>query len=192
MEEAELRLPSMTQDQKRRIKYTQLPGKRDQLPGALTPAQITSQSIDMTFRFERLLAGTYESNIDNCLCELQFSFIAFLVGHCHDSFEQWKNLVHLICNCEALIDKFSAFYIDFIAVIYYQLKELPQDFFIDLSSRENFLTVCLHNLVDNVGACACVELKEKCAKFKAFLGDYFKIDFDAEPDEYAPTVCDDN
>jgi len=33
-------------------------------------------------------------------------------------------------------------------------------------------------------------LNEKCDKFKNFLEEKFKFNFDLEPDEYAPVICD--
>ena len=82
---------------------------------------------------------------------------------------------------------------------------MPQDFFTDIITSNNFLIVNLHNLFNNI---KCVfdlysstreleenssqlitSLNEKCDKFKNFLEEKFKFNFDLEPDEYAPVVC---
>ncbi len=141
----------------------------------------------MTHKFELM----YNTDTDKCLCEIQFAFITFLIGHCYDSFEQWKRLINIVCNCQALVSKHTQFYIDLISIVYYQLKEMPQDLFVDITitTKDNFLIVCLHNLIENLMSTnGCDELKNKCKKFKIFLNDYFEHDVSMEPDEYAPVV----
>ncbi len=72
---------------------------------------------------------------------------------------------------------------------------MPEDFFIDIISKDNFLTVNLHNLFDNINDATQAsdselnKLKEKSEKFKNYLSQRFAIDFEQEPDEYAPVVC---
>ena len=64
------------------------------------------------------------------LGEMQFAFVSFLLGENLDSFEQWKRMVNLICNCEkGVLDKPDFFY-KAVPVLYEQLKQLPKDFFV--------------------------------------------------------------
>ena len=43
---------------------------------------------------------------EEALAELQFSFVCFLVGQHYDSFENWKQILKLFCQCDkALSDK---------------------------------------------------------------------------------------
>ena len=83
-------------------------------------------------------------------------------------------------------------YLDLIQVLYFQLKEIPEDFFIDIITSNNFLIICLHNLFDNIENAEndehLVKLKEKARKFRKYLKEEL-FDFDNEPDEYAPTIC---
>ena len=85
----------------------------------------------------------------------------------YDAFEHWKKLVNLLCSSEdALLthtELFSSFicklnlcitlFVELtciflhifirVAVLHFQLKEVPDDFFVDIVSRNNFLTVTL-------------------------------------------------
>ena len=158
----------------------------------------------MSYRLEKLIEQQKQLEIEpnelNVICELQFSFICFLVGQVLDAFEQWKSLLSLLCNCEVSIKNRVKFFQELVNVMYFQLKEMPEDFFIDIISKDNFLTVNLHNLFDNINSIVnenldktdCTELNNlhnKCIKFRNFLSQRFKIDFDQEPDEYAPFIC---
>jgi A1 cistron-splicing factor AAR2 len=79
-------------------------------------------------------------------------------------------------------------------VLYFQLKELPEDFFVDITTQDNFLTVNLHNLFDNINDTSQLEdisfknLRDKSNKFKNFLEQRFQINFETCPDEYAPVL----
>lgn len=73
------------------------------------------------------------------------------MGENLESFEQWKNLVHLLCNCEtALRDPIlskNLFY-RFIPVLYEQLRQLPKDFFTDDLSKVSFINDSLNTFFD--------------------------------------------
>ncbi len=149
----------------------------------------------MSSRFEVFIQNS-DKNEMNILCELQFAFICFLIGQSYDAFEQWKSLVSLLSNCDKALVKHASFFIEYLNVLYFQLKEMPEDFFIDIISKENFLTVNLHNFFSNINDATevnskCLELvrlKEKSEKFKNYLTQRFDINFEEEPDEYAPVV----
>ncbi|GFP78826.1 protein aar2 homolog [Phtheirospermum japonicum] len=69
-------------------------------------------AIFQTQLLESILMKEYGGDEDALLAELQFAFIAFLMGQSLEAFMQWKLLVSLLLGCiEA-----------FIKVIYYQLK----------------------------------------------------------------------
>ncbi len=148
----------------------------------------------MSSRLETLIQDSDRDEL-NVLCELQLAFVCFLIGQVYDAFEQWKSLVSLLCNCDRAIVRRASFFTEFLSVLYFQLKEMPEDFFIDIISKDNFLTVNLHNLFDNINDATQAsdselsKLKEKSEKFKNYLSQRFAIDFEQEPDEYAPVVC---
>ena len=191
IQEAESRLPNMTHQKGTNINFSQIPSKH--YPQGTHPTKITQSSIDLSDRLEQLIL-IQDSNEKNVLCELQFSFVCFLIGQVYDAFEQWKNLVNLLCNCERAVLKYPHVFTDLINILYFQLKEMPDDFFVDVISKENFLTVNLHNLFENIrDACLLDEstlksLNEKNNKFKNYLQQRFSFDFDSCPDEYQPVV----
>ena len=82
------------------------------------------------------------------LGELQFAFIAFLIGQDAEGFEAWKALTTLLCSCVSALQTRHALYERWVAVFAAQLAELPRDFFIDVLSGENFLGPSLQRLFD--------------------------------------------
>lgn len=204
LSEAEKLLPKMTHEPGTNIRFTEIPS--DYIPADLKPQELTKYSIDTSYKFQKLLenqkitSGLSDTNDFTILCELQFAFICFLIGQVYDAFHQWKTITSLLCNCDTAIKKHLGVFTEFINVLYFQLKEMPEDFFIDIIAKDNFLTVNLHNLFDNINGLKneCTDsddlkqiqiLQDKTRKFKNYLTQRFNIDFEEEPDEYAPTVC---
>ncbi|KAF8407680.1 hypothetical protein HHK36_006815 [Tetracentron sinense] len=74
--------------------------------------ELTSLNLDKTQLLETILMKDYGGAEDLLLGELQFSFIAFLMGQSLEAFFQWKALISLFFGCTEA----------FIKVIYYQLK----------------------------------------------------------------------
>ncbi|KAM3693923.1 hypothetical protein ACJW31_07G021500 [Castanea mollissima] len=80
-------------------------------------------SILRTQFLESLLIKDYGGSKDVLLGELQFAFIAFLMGQSLVGFLQWKALVNLLFGCiEAPFRTRTQLFTMFIKVIYYQLK----------------------------------------------------------------------
>jgi len=205
--DAESRLPKMSEVENTIIRFSNL--DKEQYPKGSNAAQVSLHFIDKSYTLEQLVKEDHDNDYENTLGELQFAFVCFLVGHVYEGFEQWKRLFDLICNCENAIENHPEFFIDFIQVIYFQLKEMPEDFFIDIISKNNFLTICLHNFFDNIKSVndtysamqaditevdqnksnAMKRLNEKGSQFKIYLKEHFDFDFEEEPDEYAPVIC---
>lgn len=77
----------------------------------------------------------------------------------------------------------------FCSLMHYQAKEIPEDFFVDIISQQNFLTMTLSQFFYNLdNSSAKNEIKKRGEKFKQNLQRRFKWDFSSEPDEYAPVV----
>lgn len=205
LKDAEDRLPQMKQDPKSSVNFTGITSRS--YPEGATAQEITKYSIDLSYKLDvfidtqrNKIKSLDESNTSvnrHVLGELQFAFVCFLVGNAIDGFEQWKSMINLLCNSETSIRTRPDLFLGLLNVIYYQLNEMPIDFFTDIITSNNFLVVQLHNLFDNVrDACGCGgELFEKmgrrCEQLKNYLQEKFKFDFDEEPDEYAPVICDD-
>jgi A1 cistron-splicing factor AAR2 len=208
LSEAENRLPAMQHASHSRIRFTQIPNEN--FPKGSNASEITLHSIDSSYRLEQMiseqsskLSPDLPSKPLNILCELQFAFVCFLIGHSYDAFEQWKLLITLLCNSEKAISKYPELFVQFIQCVYFQLKETPEDFFTDIVTRNNFLIVNLHNLFDNIKSCLETDskakdeilskqlrmLSDKSNQFKNYLEQKFDYDFEQEPEEYAPVVC---
>ncbi|KAK4564928.1 hypothetical protein RGQ29_006822 [Quercus rubra] len=114
-------LTSVDNSQSRRCYYTSIPRviKQEGIHGQ----ELTSLNIDKTQLLESLLIKDYGGSEDVLLGELQFAFIAFLMGQSLEGFLQWKALVNLLFGCiEAPFRTRTQLFTKFIKVIYYQLK----------------------------------------------------------------------
>ncbi len=76
------------------------------------------------------------------LCTL-FVPLFFSLTLVYEAFEQWKKLVHLLCFSEQSLLKHVNLFLNLIGLLHFQLKEIPDDFFVDIVSKDNFLTKTL-------------------------------------------------
>ncbi|KAJ8622893.1 hypothetical protein MRB53_031422 [Persea americana] len=85
--------------------------------------ELTSLNLDKSQLLEAILMKDYGGEEDLLLGELQFSFIAFLMGQSLEAFLQWKAIVSLLFSCtDAPFHTRSHLFAKFMKVIYYQLK----------------------------------------------------------------------
>ena len=189
--EAESQLPQMTLQPGTFVRFTEIPKQR--YPKGSSPAEITKCSMDSSYMLETLLKEKYNLNEKDLLGEIQFSFICFLIGQVYDGFDQWKKLVHLICSSETALTNHTQFFMDFIGVLHFQVHEIPEDFFVDIVSQNNFLTSTLQEFFSNLEDSSAEEcLRKKGRKFKEHLTVKFNWDFESEPDENAPVIVETN
>ncbi|KAG8373778.1 hypothetical protein BUALT_Bualt11G0060500 [Buddleja alternifolia] len=107
--------------EKRSCYYTAIP--RVVKHKGMCVEELTSLNLDKTQLLESILAKEYGGNEDSLLAELQFAFIAFLIGQSLEAFVQWKVLVSLLFSCtEAPLHTRTQLFTKFIKVIYHQLK----------------------------------------------------------------------
>lgn len=112
---------SVDQSKKRGCYYTTIPRviKRRGMEGK----ELTSLNLDKTELLESVLIKDYGGSEDLLLGELQFAYIAFLMGQSLEAFFQWKSLVSLLLSCIAAPFRTrSHLFTKFIKVIFYQLK----------------------------------------------------------------------
>ncbi|KAK2430793.1 AAR2 protein family [Trifolium repens] len=112
---------SVGTNQRKGCYYTSIPHvvKRK----GISAQELTSLNHDKTQLLETLLAKNYGGSEDLLLGELQFAFIAFLMGQSLEAFLQWKSLLSLLFGCtEAPFHTRTRLFTKFIKVIYYQLK----------------------------------------------------------------------
>ncbi|XP_043237426.1 protein AAR2 homolog [Amphibalanus amphitrite] len=164
------------------------------LPSALclenaSPEFRTAYSLDSSLRLEKMLEGSMAPS--QLLGELQVAFVSFLVGHVYDAFEHWKKLVHLFCTCDVALRRYPDMFLQLLTCMHYQIQEVPEDFFTDIISKENFLVHTLHILFTNLEEeDVPTGLRQRGMLFRQHLMQKFKWDFSEEPDEYAPTIVD--
>jgi len=111
-------------------------------PKGASPTEITKFNMDLSHHLDNLINNIYCDEL-NILGELQFCFIVFILCQVYDAFEQWKQLVHIICSCDAAIEYRETLFLKFISVLNYQILEIPDDFFVDIVTANNFLTITL-------------------------------------------------
>lgn len=180
------RLPIMTPAPECRVRFSPIP--RDS-PGSESAAERTLHALDTSRRLTGLLETT--GSTAELLAELQLAFVAFLIGHVPDAFDHWKRLVSVICSSDRLLRTESKFFSSFIAVFHYQIQEVPEDFFTDIVSKQNFLVHTLYVFFSNLSDIGVPgELQERGARFQQYLEKKFGWDFGSEPDEYAPVIVD--
>ncbi|XP_061358549.1 uncharacterized protein LOC133302749 [Gastrolobium bilobum] len=112
---------SVVKSQRKGCYYTSIP--RVVKCKGISGQELTSLNLDKTQLLENLLAKDYGGSEDLLLGELQFSFIAFLMGQSLEAFFQWKSLVSLLLGCtKAPFHTRTQLFTKFIKVIFYQLK----------------------------------------------------------------------
>jgi len=199
-EEEDPRLPKMCPKPGTEIRYTPL--WRYKFPTGSTPGEISKFSMDSSHQLSQFISSldllygdqvsssmSDHSHTEEVLAEMQFSFLCFLVGRNYDSFERWKRLVVMFCNCdEALVER-SQLFLNFINDLYFQMREVPNDFFVDIVTSNNFLVTSLSAFFSSIRTSvgATRQLKDKAAKFEANLTKKFDWDFSVERDD-SPVV----
>ncbi|MED6167600.1 hypothetical protein PIB30_004410 [Stylosanthes scabra] len=195
---------SIGKSQRKGCYYTPIPRvvKRKGVSGT----ELTSLNLDKTQLLETLLAKEYGGSEDLLLGEVQFSFIAFLMGQSLEAFFQWKSLVSLFLGCtEAPFKTRTQLFTKFIRVIYYQLKYglqkdrigesvlpllddswLSADSFLDRLCKDFFSLFEDGSVVDG-------DLLSWTRKFKELLENNLGWEFQPcsaieEDDEFAPQV----
>ncbi|KAJ1399341.1 AAR2, N-terminal, partial [Sesbania bispinosa] len=88
---------SVGKSQRKGCYYTSIP--RVVKCKGISGQELTSLNLDKTQLLETLLAKDYGGSENLLLGELQFAFIAFLMGQSLEAFFQWKSLVSLLFGC---------------------------------------------------------------------------------------------
>ncbi|KAI9189013.1 hypothetical protein H9P43_000440 [Blastocladiella emersonii ATCC 22665] len=114
--------------------------------GKLTPAQITQHSLDKSW----LLGHVLGNRPGDLLAEVQLAFVCLLVAHNFAGFEQWKRIMHLVCQSHDAVEERPDFFVDFLSVLKIQLEECPADFFVDALASGNFIHHLLVELMESI------------------------------------------
>ncbi|KAL9310867.1 putative A1 cistron-splicing factor, AAR2, AAR2 domain superfamily [Arabidopsis thaliana] len=211
MKKSKLMTSSTEQPKGNRFYYTSIP--RIIKHKGMSGQELTSMNLDKTQLLESVLSKEYKDSEDLLLGELQFSFVAFLMGQSLESFMQWKSIVSLLLGCtSAPFQTRSQLFTKFIKVIYHQLKYglqkensgpetgihallddswLASDSFLHFLCKDFFALVEETSVVDG-------DLLSWTRKFKELLENRLGWEFQKkspvdgiyfeEDDEYAPVV----
>ncbi|KAM6567104.1 hypothetical protein CsatA_026232 [Cannabis sativa] len=137
--------------------------------------ELTALNLDKTHLLESLLVKEYGGSEDLLLGELQFAFIAFVMGQSLEAFLQWKSIVSLLFGCtEAPFHTRSRLFVKFIKVIYYQLKYGLQKDNADLSGA----VVGASALIDDSWFSADSFLHHLCKDFFSLIQEASVVDGD--------------
>jgi A1 cistron-splicing factor AAR2 len=110
----------------------------------VTPERLTEVNFDKSFQFLNLVERF--GGLLEVISEFEASFVMFSLGQSYEGFEQWKKFVALLCRCDSAIrsEKYKNFFReDFPTVLYHQLVEVPEDYFEDIVTGNNFLVASL-------------------------------------------------
>lgn len=178
------------------ISFTQI--LKPKLLSSATPAEISQAYMDKSDILKSMLNERYNCEFPHLLGELQISYLLFTCTHIYRGFEQWRNLIELLCGCNNAIVTETELYSRLISVLYFQLSSIPDDFFVwsddkdvtgkQLGGSQNILVSLLANFFRNVSdSKAHISLKKKTENFKAMLIYKFKWQLE-ESDEDLPVI----
>lgn len=176
--------PCMLPEPNAAINFSEIPKL---CPDDCSASEISKHNIDSSFALTRMIQFNNESF--SVLGELQFAFIVFLVGQSYDGFEQWKLIFRLIATSDEALTNNPNFFLNFIRVLYFQLQEVPSDFFVDIVDGNNFLLQHLRTFFLNLQNEKIDEkLRRRALRFRENLVKRFNWDFSIEPEDEAPVV----
>ena len=182
-------LPALHASPEAVIRFTPIP--RRKYPEGATPAQVTKYSMDHSYVLQSILNANYRGKPLDFLGEIQLSFVCFLLGQVFDAFEQWKQLVNLLCcSDDAMADQNNkSLYLQFLSVLHFHLKEIPHDFFVDIVTQNNFLVATLGTFFSNLSSGdASADLKKRGELFRENLEKRFHWNFGDANDDEQPVV----
>ncbi|DBA94459.1 TPA: hypothetical protein ACH3X1_002054 [Trebouxia sp. C0004] len=92
------------------------------VPG-MNPQQLTALNLDKTGLLSDILQKHFGGQPGGLLGELQFSFLAFLMGQSLEGFAQWKAIIHLLLGCQdGPLQTHTHFFIRFLQCLHSQLQ----------------------------------------------------------------------
>lgn len=103
---------------------------------SLSAEERTAWNMDKSQALERMLKEQYRGNSAMFLGELQFAFLAFILGHSLEGFLQWKKLVALLLGCDEAVRAHPDLFEASLEVVYQQIAfSFRQDRGMELSGE---------------------------------------------------------
>ncbi|RCI03444.1 a1-alpha2 repression [Rhizopus stolonifer] len=172
------------------MEFTRFDLRKSFPPGA-TGDEVTKWSLDKSWLVRDLLSRVYHNDHKVMLGELQLAFVCLLMAQNFSGFNQWKQLVQLLCSCPELIEEKPTMFIEFMDVLQSQLDECPEDFYRDILSENNFTSVMLKTLQTNTSG-SSEELVKRYTRLRKFVIKKFAWEVpdeeEEEDDEDAPVI----
>ena len=103
------------------FQFTDIP--KQKYPDGANAAEITKHSLDSSYQLGKFLEN--HTKVEAILTELQLSFILFLIGQDYDSFNQWKLIIDMLCNCGDALLKYSKLFKSFLNDLHFQVLTIP-------------------------------------------------------------------
>jgi len=172
------------------INFTHIPDNKP--PKNSAPKDVTLVNFDKSVIFHELFATEYHE-IGDILGEMQFAFLSFFLGQSYEGFEQWKKIILLLCRCEKSTKENPEFFVNFINVLFWQIQEVPRDFFEDIVTCNNFLLASLKEFFEICSDTRMVQLSKSNKKLRNVVEKKFGINYSIEElenidDEFSPTI----
>ncbi|KAL4088495.1 hypothetical protein PRIC1_012915 [Phytophthora ramorum] len=174
-------------DLPRTVRFTTLRKTRTDLSAEAR----TAYHFDRSERLEELIATEFGGDWKELIGELQLSFLVFLQLSSLSALEQWKQFIALLCSCERALSSHVPLFLAFTRLFRTQLEQIPEDFFQDETTSENFLSPCLLSLLELLeDDDAPPQLRHKGSQLRQLLASRFHWNSTAELelDEFAPVV----
>lgn len=158
-------------------------------------AAITAFNLDKTPVLLKLLQSEFGADATGLtlLGELQFAYISLFLGHSFEGLDQWKALVHLLCNCEQALVTHPSLFLNFVRVMHTQMHLISESFFLTDLTDGNFLRKALQDfflIVSESEGEIESNLHRHAMKLQRFIERKFKWSFNEfdDDDEYAPVI----
>ncbi|XP_014252497.1 protein AAR2 homolog [Cimex lectularius] len=182
-------LPKLRPTPGTEIRFTPMPMKT--YPDGSTPQDITKHSLDLSYTLDSMIGDLGDPR--EIVGEIQFAFVSFLVGQSLESFEAWKNLVRLLCNCREAVTRRRQLYVHFLQALETQLAQVPEDFLVDIVSSNNVIYVSLRELFKTMAESSSIEGRLRCEaqRLQERLTEKFCWDFqdlELETGDEAPVI----
>ncbi|CAH0517424.1 unnamed protein product [Peronospora belbahrii] len=174
-------------DLPRTVRFTALQKTRTDLSG---PAR-TAYHFDQSEKLEDLIETEFGGDWKRLIGELQLSFLVFLQLSSLAALEQWKQFIALLCSCERTLFSHVPLFLAFVKLFITQLEQIPEDFFQDDTTSENFLSPCLLSLLELIEDTeAPPQFHPKAFQLRQLLSTRFHWDFNMKliMDEFAPVI----
>lgn len=171
------------------------PVPRQRKAAGASPEETTRLHLDRSSQLEEMIGREYSGNELGILGELQLAYIAFLLGQNFDGFEQWRDLLRLLCSCEAAVASRPELFAELCRTFFAQLSQAPSDLFGDDITRDNFMGTCVISLLEVCDTDAApTKLRKRCGKLRELVQQKFGISTEdlAMLGEDAPIIIDES